>query len=69
VFGDAQDLAQGRRLVRLGCAEPEVVQDAVDGEDIETDPSAWQHIALGSANAAILLRWRASPSGYQMLRS
>jgi YhhN family len=34
VLGDAQDLAQGRRLLRRGCAHSEMVQDAVDGEGV-----------------------------------
>src|SRR4030095_1045868 len=30
VLGNAQDLAQGRRLLGPGCAEPEVVEDPAD---------------------------------------
>ena len=34
LLGDAQDLAQGRGLARLGRAEAEVVEDAADGEGV-----------------------------------
>ena len=34
LLGDAQDLAQGRGLARLGRAEVEVVEDAADGEGV-----------------------------------
>src|SRR5207245_6683189 len=64
LLGDAQDLAQGLGLARLGRAEAEVVEEAADGEGVgDEGDDAHALAAAGDEGAAC----QAAPSRYDDL--
>jgi hypothetical protein len=54
VFGDAEDLAEGRWLLGFGRAETEVVQDAVEGEGVGEEGDDAHALAGTGASVAVI---------------
>jgi hypothetical protein len=55
VLGNAQDLAQGRRLLGPGCAEPEVVEDPADRKLLSDEGENAHALATAGAEERVHL--------------